>query len=138
MSSPTPTPAPERPLPPSNLYSVEFPGYVTSTPSAITHLGGQKSLERAFRRNATKLDSMLELSWRPGDPFAHRVPGDGVCTSGIVVRVVKRRRKRKERIGEGNGEGEAGPSNVKDDALEGEFTIEPVGVVNRTVRFRSE
>ena len=129
----TSQPAPERPIPSSNLYSVEFPGYVNDTPtsiqSAITHLGGQKSLEQTFRRNASKSDSVLELSWRPDNAFAHKIPGDVVHTNSIVLKVTKRRRKVRVT------EGEAGPSRL---GQEGEFTVEPVGVINKTVRFRSE
>ena len=84
------------PLQMNHLYSVEYPGYVKeeSVPYAIRTLGGQSSLEAAFRRNASKQDALLELNLRPDDPFSHPVPGDVVSTNNIVLKIVKRRRRR--------------------------------------------
>lgn len=124
-------PAAERALPSLNLCSIEFPGYVspasTSIKSAISHLGGQKNLDRAFKRNTSKTDSLLELSWRPDDPFAHKVTGDVVHTTNILLKVTKRRRKRR------CDEGDAGPSS---EPGAGEFTIEALGIINKVGRFR--
>ncbi|CDO74112.1 hypothetical protein BN946_scf185043.g162 [Trametes cinnabarina] len=124
---PAPTPAPERPLAQTHFYSVEYPGYVhpTSVPLAIERLGGPNAIDGAFRRatGRDKVESLLELRLRPGNPYAHPVPGEIVPTNNVVLKVVKRRRKSKE--GEkGNG------------AL-GEYTVEAVGVVPKTARFRS-
>lgn len=116
----------ERPLPATPFFSIEYPGYVRSTsiPLAITNLGGQASINDAFKRTATKADALLELSLRPGNPFAHPVPGDVVSTSNLLLKVVKRKRRRVE------GQAEGG--------VVGEYTAEVVGVVSKTVRFRSE
>jgi general transcription factor 3C polypeptide 5 (transcription factor C subunit 1) len=121
-SSPTRPEAPEHPLPSTPFFSIEYPGYVrpTSIPLAINNLGGQSSLNNAFKRTATKTDTLLELSLRPGNPFAHPVPGDAVSTNNVLLRVVKRKRWR-----------------VEGDMM-GEYTAEAVGVVSKTVRFRSE
>jgi general transcription factor 3C polypeptide 5 (transcription factor C subunit 1) len=120
------TEAPERPLPPTPYFSVEYPGYVrpTSIPLAINNLGGQSSIDNAFKRTATKTDALLELSLRPGNPFAHPVPGDVVGTSNVLLKVVKRKRRRVE----GQAEG----------VVVGEYTAEAVGVISKTVRFRSK
>jgi len=99
--------APEHPLPSTPFFSIEYPGYVRSTsiPFAINNLGGQSSLENAFKRTATKT-------------------GDIVGTSNVLLKVVKRKRRRVD-----------GQADV--DAV-GEYTAEAVGVVSKTVRFRSE
>lgn len=125
-SSPFPK-APERALPQTAFYSVEYPGYVqaTSVPIAMKNLGGQASLDNAFKRTASKTEALLELALRPGQPFAHAVPGDVVGTNNILLKVVKRKRKR--RVGE----------EVNDGAI-GEYTAEAVGVIPKTARFRSE
>jgi len=122
----TPTEAPELTLPSTPFFSIEYPGYVrpASIPLAINNLGGQSSLDNAFKRTATKTDALLELRLRPGNPFAHPVPGDVVSTSNILLKVVKRKRRRVE----GQPEGD----------VVGEYTAEAVGVVSKTVRFRSE
>lgn len=128
-TSPTsnpPSEAPERPLPSTPFFSVEYPGYVrpTSIPLAINNLGGQLSLDNAFKRTATKADALLELSLRPGNPFAHPVPGDVVNTNNVLLKVVKRKRRRLD------GDLEL--------VVMGEYTAEVVGVIPKTARFRSE
>ncbi|KAF7985190.1 hypothetical protein HWV62_7796 [Athelia sp. TMB] len=121
-SSLHPSEAPEHPLPSAHFFSIEYPGYVrpSSVPLAIEHLGGQLSLDTAFKRTATKADALIELSFRPGNPFAHPVPGDVVGTSNVLLKVVKRKRK------------------GADGVLVGEYTAEAVGAITKTVRFRSK
>lgn len=118
--------APLLPLPSTHLYSIEYPGYVqpTSVALALERLGGQANVESAFKRTSNKSDSVLELNLRPGNPFAHPIPGEVVPTSNILLKVVKRRRKRKD----------------SDDASApvGEYTVEALGVISKTARFRSE
>lgn len=119
--------APERLLPQIPFYSIEYPGYVrsTSVPLAISNLGGQSILNNAFRRTASKTDTLLELKLRPGQPFAHPVPGDVVATNNILLKVVKKRRKRRA------------DGDMNDGAI-GEYTTEAVGIIPKTARFRSD
>ena len=119
--------APEYAFPTTHFYSVEYPGYVrpTSVPRAIHTMGGQSSLNAAFRRNASKNDGLLELNMRPENPFAHPIPGDVIPANNILLKVVKRKRRR---LNPETGENE----------LVGEYTAEPVGVIQKTARFRSE
>ncbi|KAJ7499127.1 RNA polymerase III transcription factor IIIC subunit-domain-containing protein [Mycena latifolia] len=118
-------PAPERPIPATPFYSIEYPGYVrpTSVPIAVQNLGGQAALDSAFKRSAAKTEATLELRLRPGNPFAHPVPGDVVLTNNLVLKVVKRKRKNR--------------MDADDGALQGEYTAEIVGSTSKTVRFRS-
>ncbi|KAJ7283802.1 RNA polymerase III transcription factor IIIC subunit-domain-containing protein [Mycena rebaudengoi] len=110
------------PLPP--FYSIEYPGYVrpTSVPTAVQNLGGQTALDNAFKRSAAKNDAVLELRLRPGNPFAHPIPGDVVPTAHLLLKVVKRKRKNR--------------MDSDDGALQGEYTATVVGNVSKTVRFR--
>lgn len=121
----TTTPAPERPLPSTPFYSIEYPGYVQiqSVSKAIKTLGGQSSVDNAFKRSAAKLDRCLELNFRPENPFSHPVPGEIVPTSKIVLKVVQRRRK-------------IAHSSAHDSGPIGEYTLEAVGVTPKTARFR--
>lgn len=114
--------APERPLPQLPFYSVEYPGYVrpTSIPIAIESLGGQSKLDNAFKR---KTEALLELHLRPGNPFAHPIPGDIVATNNILLKVTKRKRKRRH--------------DAPEDGAIGEYKVDAVGVISKTVRFRS-
>ncbi|KAI0320629.1 RNA polymerase III transcription factor IIIC subunit-domain-containing protein [Amylostereum chailletii] len=117
-------PAPELPLPVNHICSVEYPGYVrdASVPQAIRTLGGQASLDTAFRRNASKHDALLELNLRPDNPFSHPVPGDVVPTNNILLKVVKRKRR---------------PDGSAGNAVVGEYTTSAVGIIPKTARFRS-
>ncbi|KAI9001131.1 RNA polymerase III transcription factor IIIC subunit-domain-containing protein [Trametes punicea] len=128
-SSPAPSRAPERPLPVTHFHSIEYPGYVrpTSVSLAIERLGGQHAIENAFRRASgrDKVESLLELRLRPGNPYAHPIPGEIVPTNNILLKVVKRRRKKKD------GDAAGGDGAV------GEYTIEAVGSIPKTARFRS-
>ncbi|KAG1715941.1 hypothetical protein ID866_1230 [Astraeus odoratus] len=110
--------APERPLPTLQFYSVEYPGYVrpSSVHLALRNLGGMSSLENAFKRGAAKNESLLELNFRPGNPYAHPVPGDIVSTSNILLKVTKRRRR------------EASHEETQGDVV-GEYTAEAMGVI---------
>lgn len=130
LSTSTPGPiseAPECELPQIPFYSVEYPGYVrpSSVPIAVKSLGGQASIDDAFKRTASKTESLIELALRHGEPFAHPIPGNVVGTNNILLKVVKRRRKR--RI-----------DQVWDDGAIGEYTAEAVGIIPKTARFRSE
>jgi general transcription factor 3C polypeptide 5 (transcription factor C subunit 1) len=113
-------------LPSHTFHSVEYPGYVKtpSVPHALVNMGGQERLETAFKRSAKKEDMLLELHLRPEDPFAHPIAGEIVSTSGVIVKVVKKKRKRP--MGE----------DVTPDTMTGHFTVAPVGIVAKTARFR--
>lgn len=117
------TKAIERPLLPAHFYSIEYPGYVkaSSVPLATERLGGQSSIDAAFRRTGGKSESTLELNFRPDNPFSHPVHGEVVGTNNILLKVVKRRKRRKD------GEIET----------VGEYTAEAIGVIPKTGRFRS-
>lgn len=123
----SPFSAPERQLPQIPFYSVEYPGYVgpSSVPTAVKNLGGQTSIDKAFKRTASKTESLIELALRPGQPFAHPIPGDVVGTNNILLKVVKRRRKRRM-------------DRDRDDGAMGEYTAEAIGIIPKTARFRSE
>ncbi|CAA7260151.1 unnamed protein product [Cyclocybe aegerita] len=126
-NEPSPIPrAPERPLPPVVFYSVEYPGYVkpTSVQLAVSNLGGQDKLDQVFKRTTQRADALVEVSLRPGNPFAHPIPGDVVNANNLLLKVVKRKRK--------------APSGAPpSDGAAGEYTAKLVGVLSKTVRFRS-
>lgn len=119
--------APERPLPNTHFYSVEYPGYVrpSSVALAVRNLGGPSRLENAFKRTAAKSEALLELNLQPGNPYTHPIPGDVVGTSNILIKVTKRKRRRVD--GDGHPE-----------EITGEYTAEAVGITLKTARFRSE
>ncbi|KAF8164959.1 RNA polymerase III transcription factor IIIC subunit-domain-containing protein [Crassisporium funariophilum] len=122
------SPAQEKSLPQCVFYSIEYPGYVlpSSVSQAVQNLGGQCKVDHAFRRTSTKTQALLELSLRPGNPFAHPVPGDVVGTNNLLLKVVKKKRKTTV----------DNPLRPADGTL-GEYTAEIAGVLAKTARFRS-
>ncbi|KAI0053086.1 hypothetical protein FA95DRAFT_1579753 [Auriscalpium vulgare] len=124
--------AQEHPLPTTHFYSIEYPGYVrpTSIPQALNALGGNGSIDAAFRRNASKQDSLLELNLRPGNPFSHPIPGDIVATNNIVLKVVKRKRRKANPTENASGDNSC-------EAVVDEYTATAIGVIPKTARFRS-
>ncbi|KAF8639841.1 hypothetical protein AX17_001096 [Amanita inopinata Kibby_2008] len=113
--------APEHPLPHIPYYSIEYPGYVhlSSVQHVVNNLGGQSKLDSVFRRATSKAESILELSFRPNNCFAHQIPGEVTCSNNIVFKITKRKRK------------------TKDGGSVGEYTANATGVISKTVRFRS-
>ncbi|CAE6426690.1 unnamed protein product [Rhizoctonia solani] len=140
---PPPPQLPRSKLPTYN--SIEYPGYISPNPTsinrAITTLGGQKSISNAF----TEGGRILELKLQPDNPFAHPVTGDVVGTNKLLVKVVVRRPKRGEQGLEGDevSDGDvAEPTGDKGKGKEqaeggGTYTAEVVGLIPKTVRFRS-
>jgi general transcription factor 3C polypeptide 5 (transcription factor C subunit 1) len=123
--------APAHELPTTHFYSIEYPGYVRpeSIGKAIHTLGGQSSIDRAFRRSAPREDSPLELNLRPDNPFSHPLLGDLVPTNNILLRVVKRKLKHPRPASDDDGDGAQ---------TAGEYTAVAVGVIPKTARFRGE
>ncbi|KAJ3741357.1 RNA polymerase III transcription factor IIIC subunit-domain-containing protein [Lentinula detonsa] len=118
------------PLPQAHFYSVEYPGYVrlASVPQAIRNLGGPSSLESAFKRGASKSETLVELKFRIDDSFVHPIPGEVVANNSVILKVT--RKKRKKTVGL-----EWNESRQYEHI--GDFKAEAVGVLHKTVRFRS-
>ncbi|QRW02231.1 transcription factor tau subunit sfc1 [Ceratobasidium sp. AG-Ba] len=107
-------------------------------------MGGQKALDRAFGEGGR----ILELKLQPDNPFAHPITGDVVATNKLLVKVVTRRKKRilgqeagpsiapattdGSSVDKGKGkEVEAGTQSA------GTYTTEILGIIPKTIRFRS-
>jgi general transcription factor 3C polypeptide 5 (transcription factor C subunit 1) len=129
------TSAQARGLPTTHFYSIEYPGYVRpeSVTKAVHSLGGQSSIDRAFRRNAPREDSLLELNLRPDNPFSHPLLGDLVPTNNLLLKVVKRKLKQPPPPDDGSHKEEVGKEDIV-----GEYTAVAIGVIPKTARFRSE
>ncbi|KAH9973046.1 RNA polymerase III transcription factor IIIC subunit-domain-containing protein, partial [Lactifluus volemus] len=121
-------------LPTTHFYSIEYPGYVRpeSVTKAVHSLGGQSSIDRAFRRNAPREDSLLELNLRPDNPFSHPLLGDLVPTNNLLLKVVKRKLKQPPPPDDGSHKEEVGKEDIV-----GEYTAVAIGVIPKTARFRS-
>lgn len=112
--------APTHPLPARRLTSIELPYTLSSSSSshqkAVASLGGPSRLSSQLQ--SKDANDPVEMQLKPGDYFAHPVQGDYVKTANLLVKVTKRRRV------DGTGE------KV--------FKVDPVGLVDTTVRFRGE
>lgn len=113
-----------------HFYSIEYPGLVSpdSIPIAIETLGGQSSINNVLGRRKQPTDSrdnLLDLNFRPGNPFAHPVPGEAVGTNKLLMKITKRRVNQKS-------------MGLEDGRPIGEYTSTVLGIVPRTVRYRSK
>lgn len=148
-------------IPQKPFYSIEYPGYVrpTSVPRAIARLGGEKIVSEAFRKN---LNVDLKLH-NPGKrPFAHPPSGKTVEVQNLVLKVTRRKRRAvppkagpedsgndvEMQDGDAVGEQHSQPlrweglpfANALREATtsKGEFKIEVLGRLQKTMRFRSK
>ncbi|CAG8807608.1 30502_t:CDS:10, partial [Gigaspora margarita] len=79
--------APEKVLPTQQFFAVEYPGNVINTEKALQTLGGQRGLKKAVN------EDLLELRFRPNNPFCHPINGDIIPTANLLLKVTRRRKK---------------------------------------------
>ncbi|CEQ38900.1 SPOSA6832_00388 [Sporobolomyces salmonicolor] len=124
-----PTPPPEAPFYPlpkqikqRQFASIEYPAPVHSVDAALATVGGLRTVAAALSSTPTK---PIELNLAPDNPFFHPPPAHVANTNNLVFKLTKRRRKVPKLDEQGNI------------VEEGIFTLEPVGIEKKTVRFRS-
>jgi general transcription factor 3C polypeptide 5 (transcription factor C subunit 1) len=113
------------PLEQKFFYSIEYPGFVApqSISKAIDRLGGPQIVTDTFRR-ALKVD----LKLKDNDPYAHPPNGQVVATQNLVMKVVRRKRKvQRPKV-----------DNSSETEPHGQFTVQVLGLAQKTLRFRSE
>jgi hypothetical protein len=146
-------------IPQKAFRSIEYPGYVrpASVPRAIARLGGEKLVSEAFRKN---LNVDLKLHDPGKRPFAHPPSGKTVEVQNLVLKVT--RRKRKGVVAKRGPENSVNDVEMQDTVGEqqppllawegmpfanalreattskGEFKIEVLGRLQKTMRFRSK
>ncbi|CAE6365321.1 unnamed protein product [Rhizoctonia solani] len=147
---PSSEPVPPINLPPPQLprtklptyNGIEYPGYISPNPSSINRavhtLGGQKDIQKSFAEGG----KILELRLQPDNPFAHPVTGDVVGTNKLLVKVVVRRKKQVDNVeesvdGAGTSADKGKGKEQPQEEGEGTYTAEVVGLIPKTVRFRS-
>ncbi|GAA6001787.1 hypothetical protein JCM10207_002320 [Rhodosporidiobolus poonsookiae] len=130
-----PAPPPLRPRAPSyrlpvhsdrfpRFATLEYPGPVHSVDAALGTVGGIDKLADVLEAEKSH-NKHVELDLQPGNPFFHPVPAHVTDTRNVVVKITKRRRKRPKTDIFGNV------------VEEGIYTVEPVGIEHKTVRFRA-
>lgn len=113
------------------LTAIEYPGRIRDEPAsveaALQNLGGLQKINSALHsqdehRSVIEMNfASQQLQQEGGISFAHPVAGETSDSANLVLKVTRRKRKHAS-------EGE-GPSK-------GLFTVEPAGLVKRSVRFR--
>ncbi|CAG8434613.1 15083_t:CDS:10 [Funneliformis mosseae] len=114
--------APNKIIPSRQIFVIEYPGYVKSVDKVLQTLGGEKGLKKAVN------ESLMELRFRPDDPFCHPINGDVIPTSNLLLKVTRRKKKRQNK---NMNRGDEGNANVKEDV---KFDI--LGIISKTCRFR--
>lgn len=117
------------PLPTNEVFLVQYPGYVKNIDKVFRTLGGQHALNKAVNDEP----GVLELHFRPGDPFSHPINGDVIATTNLLLKVTRRRRKKNAADMEVD-QPEHDP-DVDERNAEG-FEAEIVGLITKTCRFR--
>lgn len=109
------------------MAAIEYPGPVkpTSFNKALRTMGGLAHVSEVLSLPVLASRN-IELSLNTKNAFSHPVPAHVSDTGNILMRVVKRRRKQPKLDDQGKV------------VEEGVFTMEPVGQVAQTVRFRGE
>ncbi|PUU75057.1 RNA polymerase III transcription factor IIIC subunit-domain-containing protein [Tuber borchii] len=120
--------APWHTIPPQKIISIEHPAIIKNVDKAIETLGGAKALKKLSETNAS---SGLDLRFRPEDIMQPPIQSKTVATNNILLKI--RIPKRKRTSGEGPDERSV-LEKLRD--ARGEYTVEAVGVIARTVRFR--
>ncbi|GES74257.1 hypothetical protein RCL_jg4637.t1 [Rhizophagus clarus] len=80
---------------------------------------GEKGLKKAIN------EDLMELRFRPDDPFCHPINGDVIPTSNLLLKVTRRKKKQNENV---NYEEEK--ANLKD------VKFDILGIISKTCRFR--
>lgn len=119
------------PLPLTALRSVEFPGPVGPLPSsqlkALTRLGTLPVLLSILHQPSTAAVPELDLSGGKGGGRG-KIKGETQPVQNVLMRVVKRTRTRETR----DHDGTVHPIGS------GVYTLEPIGLIDQTVRFRGQ
>lgn len=75
-----------QPVPSREAFLVEFPGYVRNYQAAVNTLGGVDALTKA----ASSDDSVLQLRFRPDDPYAHPLYGERQAAKGLLLKIARK------------------------------------------------
>lgn len=138
--------APVHPIPQVPLLSIEYPGFITPDPSSLQRalwtLGGPPRLETLLEHDPTRPKEgnsaalpIVELNYgrthedravQEASRWRHPVLGQVVQADKVVLKVRKRRKVRVHKDG------------TRERLEAGEYTMEMLGGVTETVRFRSE
>ena len=110
----------------SRISTLSYPSPISSSPAsletALSTLPSLSILSKALSQ--TPNQQAIELDLSINNPYHHKVQASVKHTNNIVFRVTKRRRKVPLR----NDRGEI--------VQEGQYRIEPVGIENKSIRFR--
>ena len=75
-----------QPVPSRQAFLVEFPGYVSNPDAVVRTLGGIDALTTA----ANSDHSVLQLRFRPDDPYAHPLYGERQAARGLVLKLARK------------------------------------------------
>ncbi|CAG8779307.1 16399_t:CDS:2, partial [Cetraspora pellucida] len=115
--------APEKNLPTQQFFAVEYPGNVKNIDKVLQTLGGQRGLKKAVN------EDLLELRFRPDNPFCHPINGDIIPTANLLLKVTRRRKKVKNHHMRRD-------SDDHDEESDKDINFEIMGIISKTCRFR--
>ncbi|KAJ4818005.1 hypothetical protein LUZ62_030571 [Rhynchospora pubera] len=74
-------------VPESEAFAVHYPGYPSSVARAVETLGGLAEMARVRERERERGSNLLELRFRPEDPFCHPVFGELRPATALLLRI---------------------------------------------------
>ncbi|GJN11815.1 hypothetical protein PR202_ga30040 [Eleusine coracana subsp. coracana] len=75
-------------LPAAEAFAVHYPGYPSSPTRAARTLGGLSAIAKA---RSSEPGARLELRFRPEDPYCHPAFGESRASTGLVLRLFRRK-----------------------------------------------
>ncbi|KAF8683599.1 hypothetical protein HU200_044519 [Digitaria exilis] len=75
-------------LPAAEAFAVHYPGYPSSPARAARTLGGLPAISKA---RSSEPGARLELRFRPEDPYCHPAFGESRASTGLVLRLSRRK-----------------------------------------------
>ena len=126
-------PAPWLPIPATRLITIEHPAVIRDLPRALETLGGERALSKLA---ATDGASGLDLRFRLDDMMQPPVQSRTANTCNVLLKVkIPRKNKRVADSSEPPESLESALQRLRE-AGDGGYTVEAVGLVEKTVRFR--
>ncbi|KAI5854325.1 RNA polymerase III transcription factor IIIC subunit-domain-containing protein [Tricharina praecox] len=116
------------PIPDKRIICVEHPGIIRNVEKGIATLGGEEALAKLAAANG---NMALHLRFRPDDPMQPPIESRTVPTNNLLLKITIPRRKKRR----GTKDGEMTlPEKLR--AAKGNYKVEAIGRIEKTVRFR--
>lgn len=141
------------PIPDKRIICIEHPAIIRNLDKGIATIGGEDALKKVrplrdrvsmllpdnFQLAASNGNKPMHLRFRPNDPMQPPIESRSVPTNNLLLKITIPRRRKKRRTGDDETPGaDAAPKTLREKlkASKGNYKVEAVGMIDKTVRFR--